>query len=145
MFGRVCSLIFCYQYLAMDTAYPSHVFQYRVHVFRRLVVKKMSNTAWINQHRFHHKRVASQFWLYLDNLYNFYIFLFLNYSECYLFFLSKRSYRDLLLSLQKHLFSGWSLTINVDDVSVAQVGLVITCFNLKMLSGNLKSLLSVLL
>ena len=36
-------------------------------------------------------------------------------------------------------------SIKVDDVSVVRVGLVIICFNLKMLSSNLKSLLSVLL
>ena len=85
------------------------------------------------------------------NLYNFYI-LFLNYSKCYLSFSSKRSYHDLLLSLQKHLcsllFPGWFViikSIKVHDVSVVRVGLVITCFNSKMLSSDLKSLLSVLL
>ena len=41
MFDRICSLIFWYQYIAMETHYTSHVFQYGVHVFRRLVVEKM--------------------------------------------------------------------------------------------------------
>ena len=111
MFGCFCSLIFWYQYLAMDMAYPSRVFQYGVHLFRRLVGKKMENTARLNQHWFHHKRVTNQFWLHLilvlkeNNLYNFYVLLFLDCSECYLSFSRKRSYRDLLLSLQKHLYS----------------------------------------
>ena len=81
------------------------------------------DTAGLNQNRLHHKQVTSQFWLHLilvlqeNNLYNFYILLFLNYSKCYLSFSSKRSYRDLLLSLEKHLcslyFQGGSWLLNL--------------------------------
>ena len=64
-------------------------------------------TYWrLNQNWLRHKRVTSQFWLHLilvlqgNNLYNFYILSFLDYSKCYLSFWSKWSDRDLLLSLE---------------------------------------------
>ena len=86
-----------------------------------------------------------------NNLYNFYILLFLNYSKFYLSFSRKRSYCDLLLSLEKHLYSLYFQdgsiikSIKVDDASVVRVRLVIPCFNPKMLSDDLKSLWPVLL
>ena len=135
----------------MDKVCASHVFQYGACVWKtncKEDVKYCTAKSTLFALKTGDQSILEHLVLVLqeNNLYNFYISLFLNYSKFYLSFSRKRSYRDLLLSLEKHLcslyFQDGSIikSIKVDDASVVRVRLVIPCFNPKMISDDLKSL-----